>query len=601
MAVKSQTTRERAILVANLGTDGEDLIAERITNQGGAKKRVCRNWTREEDMVLLDCYFQVKDNNNKRSGYMKKLKDLWDQCGPTSRTQPSLVNRVKTILNGNKYSKIELLEIERDSKRKQERREGVRVEDNEFEPLATVVEDVNEETASDNDLDMQIEDESGIGVIDNSKVNIIRIDTCMGNDGLEVISEDDEIILTCLRKVFVSDETYEVPTLKYYSDKRKLKTVTQKINSHIHNVIPANATISDINKLYYTGRVVVTELLGVTNKNKKKGKRKDPAWMRRIQLNIEKWRANLSRIDEIRRGVNIKESIRKDLEKKYQLSEKGTLSVRTLLQNKIDSGAKKIKFYKDSQNSIRHNNLFSNNQSMLYKELNGQLNQDQESPDSKESTTFWSSIWSESKTHNKEAGWLEIIKDKLSKINRQEDITINLDNIKGRINKLSSWKAPGPDNVQGYWIKNFTSLHQVTKTCLQKCLDDGNVPEWMVKGRTVLIQKDTAKGNVASNYRPITCLPIMWKIFSGIFADKINLHLLNNNCLPCEQKGGRKHTRGTKDHSACGQDNNEGSKEQGRRGFPWHGWTIRKPMIWCLILGLLEILGKCIRQLQRIH
>ena len=59
----------------------------------------------------------------------------------------------------------------------------------------------------------------------------------------------------------------------------------------------------------------------------------------------------------------------------------------------------------------------------------------------------------------------------------------------------------------------------------------------MVKGRTVLIQKDLAKGKVVSNYRPITCLPLMWKLLTGIFAEKIYDHLLMNNLLPVEQKG----------------------------------------------------------------
>ena len=82
---------------------------------------------------------------------------------------------------------------------------------------------------------------------------------------------------------------------------------------------------------------------------------------------------------------------------------------------------------------------------------------------------------------------------------------------------------------------------------LQDCLNKGDIPEWMVKGRTVLIQKYPAKGTVANNYRPIACLPLMWKLLSGIFADKIYDHLLMNSFLPYEQKGCRKGVRGTKD------------------------------------------------------
>ena len=75
----------------------------------------------------------------------------------------------------------------------------------------------------------------------------------------------------------------------------------------------------------------------------------------------------------------------------------------------------------------------------------------------------------------------------------------------------------------------------------------GNVPEWIVKGRTVLIQKDTMKGTQADNYRPITCLPIMWKLLTGIMGEKLYQHLERNGMLADEQKRCRKRSRGAKD------------------------------------------------------
>ena len=132
-------------------------------------------------------------------------------------------------------------------------------------------------------------------------------------------------------------------------------------------------------------------------------------------------------------------------------------------------------------------------------------------------------------------------------VERQEEVTVSLENVKAGIRKMANWKAPGPDWVRGYWFKRFPSLHTSIAAALQDCVSYGVVPEWMVKGRTVLIQKDPAKGTVASNYRPIACLPLMWKLLSGTFADKIYDHLLENNLLPEEQKGCRKKSRGTKD------------------------------------------------------
>jgi len=39
----------------------------------------------------------------------------------------------------------------------------------------------------------------------------------------------------------------------------------------------------------------------------------------------------------------------------------------------------------------------------------------------------------------------------------------------------------------------------------------------------------------------------MWTLMTGIISDKMYSHLESNNLLVDEQKGGRKHSRGTKD------------------------------------------------------
>ena len=52
-----------------------------------------------------------------------------------------------------------------------------------------------------------------------------------------------------------------------------------------------------------------------------------------------------------------------------------------------------------------------------------------------------------------------------------------------------------------------------------------------------MLQKDKRKGNVASNYRPTTSLPLMWKLLTGVIADQIYAHLDQKKLLPEEQKG----------------------------------------------------------------
>ena len=113
---------------------------------------------------------------------------------------------------------------------------------------------------------------------------------------------------------------------------------------------------------------------------------------------------------------------------------------------------------------------------------------------------------------------------------------------------MPNWKPPAPDLlVQGFWVKNFSSLYERVRLHLKKCLDSGFVPNWLTGGRTSLLQKDKSKGNIGSNYRPITCLPLMWKLLTGVIAYQIYAHLDQEKLLPDEQKGCRKGSRGTND------------------------------------------------------
>ena len=75
----------------------------------------------------------------------------------------------------------------------------------------------------------------------------------------------------------------------------------------------------------------------------------------------------------------------------------------------------------------------------------------------------------------------------------------------------------------------------------------GTTPAWMTKGRTVFIQKDKSKETFSSNYRPITCLPLCWKILTALLTDEIYAFLENNQFLPEEQKRCRRKSRGTGD------------------------------------------------------
>ena len=58
------------------------------------------------------------------------------------------------------------------------------------------------------------------------------------------------------------------------------------------------------------------------------------------------------------------------------------------------------------------------------------------------------------------------------------------------VRKLCNWAAPGPDGVQGFWIKRFPALHERLLQCYNDVLNDSStIPSWYPKGRTILLSK----------------------------------------------------------------------------------------------------------------
>ena len=120
--------------------------------------------------------------------------------------------------------------------------------------------------------------------------------------------------------------------------------------------------------------------------------------------------------------------------------------------------------------SYRQNRLFENNQSQFYRGLDQEEERcDVDQPVAEESKQLCGNIWSQSADHKKDAKCLQ---DLGSKINakKQEKIDITTGSLKKILGRMPNWKSPGPDLVQGFWLKNFSSLHERVRLQLKECL-----------------------------------------------------------------------------------------------------------------------------------
>ena len=113
---------------------------------------------------------------------------------------------------------------------------------------------------------------------------------------------------------------------------------------------------------------------------------------------------------------------------------------------------------------------------------------------------------------------------------------------------------------------------------MNECIEVGDVPGWLVEGRTILVMKDSEKGTEVGNYRPVAYLSLIWKLLTGIINDETYDHLEENRLLPQEQKESRRKCQGRKDQLVtyiCILQN----WRKRRQTQTWCGRTTRKSKI----------------------
>ena len=64
-------------------------------------------------------------------------------------------------------------------------------------------------------------------------------------------------------------------------------------------------------------------------------------------------------------------------------------------------------------------------------------------------------------------------------VTKQEKVDITKENLKKILGRMPNWKSPGPDLVQGFLLKYFSSLHWRVRSQLKECSDNGFVLNWL--------------------------------------------------------------------------------------------------------------------------
>ena len=79
------------------------------------------------------------------------------------------------------------------------------------------------------------------------------------------------------------------------------------------------------------------------------------------------------------------------------------------------------------------------------------------------------------------------VEKELECVTQQGNINITKENVFIHLRRMPNRKARGSDGLHGFWLKKFISLYQAMVKYLDGCIKTGDVSNWMVESRTVLI------------------------------------------------------------------------------------------------------------------
>lgn len=392
---------------------------------------------------------------------------------------------------------------------------------------------------------------------------------------------------------------------------RKLQKTPQvsdlinKANEALRNILTPESTILKIDNTAYAAAKVITDQIlpeKQTDSTKRK-KWKRPPWEHRLSEKVNSLRKQLSILSEYRRRPNNKQKTRKLIAKWTMENTRTIEEVIENLKQRLTATAQRLRRCKKRVEQFHQNRLFQNNTAQFYRSLHNPIII-QEMPTSYEIEQYWKDIYEDEKSHNEEAAWIREYENR--GITHMDWADITVVEVKEALGKAPNWKATGLDRIPNFWLKEFSSLHQHLVREYNAMIRTQVIPPWLAKGKTLLVPKSVETKN-PKNYRPITCLNVIYKNLTSVIAARITKHSQQNGIIPIEQKGCCAGSRGCKDQLLLSQAITEESTKNKKSLYQaWidyrkafdsipHTWLIKA----CELAGVHQIIINFCKELMK--
>ena len=249
--------------------------------------------------------------------------------------------------------------------------------------------------------------------------------------------------------------------------------------------------------------------------------------LEKIEEKIATWRRKASRTETVigfmTAGTAFTTKVRKiarELKKEHHTLNRNTLSlIKETALDKLKSLKLVRKKIKEQIDRSEQNRMFNVAPSKFLQKKGGTA----QTPAMGVTEAYWKNLYEQPnqfRPTNKALGLFRTAGRKLIK-DGTECEEISLGELQTCLSQKRNYASPGPDAINVMWWKHLTSTHVHIHRIFNDYLRNPNsIPEWLAEGRTVLLYK---KGDPTEpkNYRPITCLNTIYKVFTSTLQRRI--------------------------------------------------------------------------------
>ena len=503
-------------------------------------------WTDEMNSDVHNFYVIAREDTSR--GYLKRLKALWDEKYPQFKHFTSNHLRQKAI------------HVENKRFANQEPVEPVEPEEPTSGRIPEATPEVNDPQPS----------EPNSANEHNATLNITE--TTESKSALfEEMKQKFEEFHSRFVDTPVAERTYSTRI------NNPSEQVVTEMNNIIHEFIKTKDKLSfwNINVIHYCAAITIIDQSGKLKElNRSSKRRKKDGWLMQSQEQISAIRRKISFIEVTLKCLQTKtftkkqKSISKKVSKMCgSLKENSLVSKLASLKHDLKVCQTKLQDRVKNSERSRINDLFRNNQKLVYREFKGGQVKVEEPPPIQDVHKFWADIWGKSTEINLENPWFKDLQDNYCTDILPKTYKIDDEVFLKVLRRMPNNKAPGRDCIIAYWIKNLTSLHVQLREKMSEVWDGKTeLPSWLIQLKTTLLAKNSETKN-AKNYRPIACLNITYKLYTGILNQFLEDHCVTNSIIAVEQAGGKKGSWGCADQLLINKMVMEEIKKNRRSAF----------------------------------